>query len=412
MNNPKTRILIKIIVGSVFIFALFEVFFFGYAEFLKEAENTELYQKSNAIQSKIETIFQSSITISDGYLSYVSSNVDLTKDESEEFLSHLLFYEDNFVRNIALLEDTIIKYNFPYEENESSIGIDLSTVIGQQEYVLYVKNNQTSVFIGPVDLVQGGKAFVFRIPILVDEEYWGQVSFVIDADLFIQVIEEEANINGLNVSIVDATTEQDVISIREVHPNRSISTTYTNKYFSWDIIVSNQSYESTLAQSIFIRVSFFIVVFILAFYSYKSKVLDWDLKYYADHDFLTNDLNRSKFYSDYNNYLFDNMLIAFTDINKFKLINDTLGHLFGDWCLSQVSKRFNKSEKFRVYRISGDEFVLVSRETMSASDFKEIIQSSELRFYNQTIKQNVEINLSIGVLEKLPRSIDLETILM
>ena len=283
---------------------------------------------------------------------------------------------------------------------------------GQSEDVFRVKNDETSVFIGPVELVQGGRAFIFRIPILVDEEYWGQVSFVIDADLFIQVIEEEANINGLNVSIVDTTTEQEIISIREIHPDRNISTTYTNKYFSWDILVSNQSQDSRLLQHIAFRAAFIVVLLIVTYFSYRSKILDWELKYYADHDFLTDDFNRSKFYNDYNAYLFDGMLIAFTDINKFKLINDTLGHLFGDWCLSQVSKRFNKSEKFRVYRISGDEFVLVSIEAMSVDVFKDIILSSELSFYNETIKQNVDINLSIGVLEKLPRTIDLETILM
>ena len=413
MKNPKTQILIRLILASIAVFVMFEIAFLGFSQYTKEVENTELYQKSNSILSKVETIFQSSITISDGYLSYVSSDVALTKEESEEFLSHLLFYEENFVRNIALLEDTTIKYNYPYEGNESSIGIDLALIDGQKEQVLYVKDNRISLFVGPVELVQGGQAFIIRIPILTtNEEYWGQISLVIDADLFIQVIEEEADLNKLNVAIVDAETDDDVISVREVNDDRFVSNNYTNKYFSWDILVSNQVVQSTLLEAILIRVLIVLVMIIIVHFSYKSKILDWELKYYADHDFLTDDLNRSKFYSDYNDHLFDDKLVAFADINKFKLINDTLGHLFGDWVLSQASERFNASEKFRVYRISGDEFILVSIEPMTVKEFKSTILSSELTFYNETIKQDIEIKLSFGVLEKLTKTINLETILM
>ena len=132
----------------------------------------------------------------------------------------------------------------------------------------------------------------------------------------------------------------------------------------------------------------------------------------AIHDSLTNDYNRAKFMSDYNDNQFDGMLISFSDVNKFKLLNDTLGHSFGDWCLVQLSKKFNSLENFRTYRIGGDEFILVSTKPMSVDEFEKQLSSSTFSFYNEEFKQDVDLNLSIGILEKITKNITLESMLM
>ena len=88
--------------------------------------------KSYAIQTQIENIFQSTITISEGYLSFMTSNLEASQEDTEAFLDHLLFYEENFVKNIALVENTTIKYNYPSETNQSRVGVDLSTIDGQR----------------------------------------------------------------------------------------------------------------------------------------------------------------------------------------------------------------------------------------------------------------------------------------
>nr|WP_269669530.1 EAL domain-containing protein [Paenibacillus sp. GSMTC-2017] len=61
----------------------------------------------------------------------------------------------------------------------------------------------------------------------------------------------------------------------------------------------------------------------------------------------------------------DQMPIAvlFADINRFKQINDTLGHSFGDRLLQIAAKRFQTltSKEISVFRLGGDEFVFVAR---------------------------------------------------
>ena len=77
------------------------------------------------------------------------------------------------------------------EGNEKALGVDLSKVAGQSEDVLKVKSSLSTVVAGPVDLLQGGKGIIIRIPILshINEtasHYLGQMSVVIDYYLLLQ----------------------------------------------------------------------------------------------------------------------------------------------------------------------------------------------------------------------------------
>ncbi|WP_424766542.1 EAL domain-containing protein [Paenibacillus sp. sgz302251] len=53
--------------------------------------------------------------------------------------------------------------------------------------------------------------------------------------------------------------------------------------------------------------------------------------------------------------------IMFADINRFKQVNDTLGHSVGDALLQQTAERFEAAAAadFTVFRLGGDEFVFV-----------------------------------------------------
>jgi diguanylate cyclase (GGDEF)-like protein len=64
--------------------------------------------------------------------------------------------------------------------------------------------------------------------------------------------------------------------------------------------------------------------------------------------------------------------VLFMDLDRFKVINDTQGHLAGDELLCQIAERLvavTDSESTTVARIGGDEFVLMTTdEPMSAAD--------------------------------------------
>ncbi|AIO19433.1 Phytochrome-like protein cph2 [Candidatus Izimaplasma bacterium HR1] len=412
MKKLHKSILAKVIIIGLIMYLIFEMILFSLTSFNRQSSINVLYQKSYTVQTQIENIFQSTITISDGYLSYMTSNLDASKEDSETFLDHILSYDDHYVKNIAMIEGTTIIYNYPHEENQSTIGIDLSTIEGQREDILFVKNNLEPLFVGPVDLVQGGKAFILRIPILDGDQYWGQLATVIDADLFIQTIENEVDINNVNMRIFYDDSDTDILLTGDIIEDNSVSTIYSNKYITWNLEVSADSAPSNITTDWIARIASIFVIIIISYFYYRSLLLNKKILHNAKHDSLTGDYNRAKFISDYNDNLFKGMLIAFTDVNKFKILNDTLGHSFGDWCLIQLSGKFNALENVRPYRISGDEFILVSTKPMSLNEFKKLMPSTVFSFYNEELKQEVDIEISLGVLETLIDTINLESILM
>jgi len=99
------------------------------------------------------------------------------------------------------------------------------------------------------------------------------------------------------------------------------------------------------------------------------------------------------------------ILLAYTDIDGFKNINDTFGHGEGDQVLKEVVKllKFTLREIDIVCRMGGDEFLLIFPDS-SLKDLTIIKKriSKSLTQLNRTLKKSYKINLSIGVSEYDP----------
>lgn len=100
----------------------------------------------------------------------------------------------------------------------------------------------------------------------------------------------------------------------------------------------------------------------------------------ASHDYLTGIPNRRLFYeiaaTELSRAKRSRKLYAlfFLDLDKFKLINDTLGHAVGDLLLQGVARRLRESlrEYDLLARLGGDEFVMLVSEMASEADIAKI----------------------------------------
>ncbi|AFV97746.1 MULTISPECIES: GGDEF domain-containing protein [unclassified Sulfuricurvum] len=77
----------------------------------------------------------------------------------------------------------------------------------------------------------------------------------------------------------------------------------------------------------------------------------------------------------------DSGTIVMIDLNKFKEINDTYGHLVGDKVLIHVTAKLKESGG-RVVRYGGDEFIVVFDAKVSTSDIKAKIENI-LRYFEK-----------------------------
>lgn len=132
------------------------------------------------------------------------------------------------------------------------------------------------------------------------------------------------------------------------------------------------------------------------------------IHYQATYDALTDLLNRNSFMQALENALQDakrlntHLALLFIDLDKFKAINDTLGHNCGDEVLKEVAKRLTKAVRTSdtVARLGGDEFVIFMPNVTDNQRIQAIAQRI-LETLNEPIttsKQMIEqFSASIGI---------------
>ncbi|MYM31327.1 EAL domain-containing protein [Duganella sp. CY15W] len=112
----------------------------------------------------------------------------------------------------------------------------------------------------------------------------------------------------------------------------------------------------------------------------------------------------------------NSVLVAFIDLDGFKLVNDGLGHNAGDELLKVVAERMSGCLRASdtVGRFGGDEFVLLLTEygsVMDAAPVLERVREAVLQSVN-VCGQDVQVSCSIGVSVYPNDGSDAETLLM
>lgn len=131
------------------------------------------------------------------------------------------------------------------------------------------------------------------------------------------------------------------------------------------------------------------------------------IKKLAFYDYLTNLPNRRLFNDRLNQELLESvrnempLAIMFLDLDSFKMINDTMGHVQGDELLKEVAKRLTctirKSDT--VARVGGDEFLILLKN-VTDEHVIERVSENIINIFKQPFKLNnneIYITTSIGI---------------
>ena len=91
--------------------------------------------------------------------------------------------------------------------------------------------------------------------------------------------------------------------------------------------------------------------------------------------------------------------LLFIDIDKFKLINDTKGHIFGDLVLKEVASRLNGSirNSDTLARFGGDEFIILLENISNKSDASTLAETLITTLKTEFIVEDEKVDLSCSI---------------
>ncbi len=142
-----------------------------------------------------------------------------------------------------------------------------------------------------------------------------------------------------------------------------------------------------------------------------KKLAEEHLKYEATHDALTNLPNRAYFMSRLEQALNrakenpnHKISVLFIDLDRFKVINDSLGHLIGDQLLIGISDRLRECLRPNdiVARLGGDEFTILVEGKYDQNEVVRIAERLQEKFAQPFDLSGHEIysSASIGILHR------------
>jgi diguanylate cyclase (GGDEF)-like protein/PAS domain S-box-containing protein len=152
----------------------------------------------------------------------------------------------------------------------------------------------------------------------------------------------------------------------------------------------------------------------------ESRRLAKDLAHRASHDPLTGLLNRFEFERRLRRALTeagdeDELSVLFLDLDQFKVVNDSCGHLAGDRMLTQVAAliRGCLCDGHSLARLGGDEFGILLRDTngREAQVIADRIRSEIAAFRYTWEQQAFSLGVSIGLVSTTGRGHDMTRLL-
>ncbi|RZK43079.1 MAG: PAS domain S-box protein [Pedobacter sp.] len=151
-------------------------------ELFKRNKNAELANVLSEVEHNIEQSLKNNYTVSLTLALTIGENGE---PRNFEEVAEKLMRTNPQLKAVELVPNGVIKYVYPLKGNESALNFDLFKSI--PETVLQVKktiDTKKMYYQGPVKLTQGGVGIIGRLPVFIDNKFWGFSAIVIDLETF------------------------------------------------------------------------------------------------------------------------------------------------------------------------------------------------------------------------------------
>ncbi len=139
------------------------------------------------LTQELSTLVNRQIDQSMGLAIYQMDQPNLTYEDLTNYSEKLFQRSNSLFSLVALTEDTTIHFVYPLEGNEILLGLDLMSLSEQSNLVAKAKKRRRTIVTPPVDLVEGGRGIICRIPMLsyqngIPQNFIGLLNIVINFD--------------------------------------------------------------------------------------------------------------------------------------------------------------------------------------------------------------------------------------
>lgn len=366
------------------------------------------------VRAKLEQEVNSTMFLALGLSSFVSATPQFTPAQFEK-MAAVLFQQRPAVRNIALAPDNVIRYVYPLQGNQQAMGLRYLDIPEQKSAVLRIMAEKRPIVAGPVELVQGGKGLINRIPIYpLDERgnpyYWGLASVVADPVPMFAAAGFDDPDYEFALRGTDAAGAQGGLICGDrslfADPAALIMDVFVPGG-SWQLAGRPNDKNGSLAAP----ARFFnLIVWLFAL---ACGALVWlflrdnlHIRTLALHDPLTGIPNWRYFERMAGGLIAQakrsgrNFSILHFDLDDFKAINDRYGHKAGDQSLKFVAQQAQQTlrEADFIARIGGDEFIALLPDIDSEADLQTLIGRLQAAICIPFVYEghSLELKVSIG----------------
>lgn len=422
----------------------------------------EIYREASveltANTSALSLALERGLLLSSGLKAFVDTELrygdGIDSARFETFAASFL-QETKGVRNLSIYPNGIAKFVYPLVGNEQLPGLDLFSHPDNEvrQNAIRTRDMKAPTILGPFRLMQGGLGLLSRQSVYEGEQFWGFTTVVLDVP---QILEEAGLTHGnkgIDLSVrangsvllgdpqlfdtprllqqlhlfegyweLSAVPKQEKINI--IHLKINVIRTLGALclllllYFMYvhltqkdrlhamvqdrteNLVEANrrleQTYGELTAAEEELRSQY-------ALLEHKEQAV----RHMAYHDNVTGLFNRTYFNGRLDELIAEStqsetgLAVLFLDVDHFKMINDTVGHAFGDNVLMEIGRRLSARlvNGETISRFGGDEFTIIV-PNLTAHQYAQHIAEEVFQLFQQPfVLKDSEyfISTSIGI---------------
>ncbi len=355
---------------------------------LIEKHKREVVSGLSEARTRLEGEINTTVAHGFGIRAYVAQFDDKPFDpEDYRGIATDLIEETPAIRSIGIAPNNILRAVFPLEPNQSAIGLNYRMNTTQWPAIREAMVTRDVVIAGPLELVQGGRALLIRIPVfpaasagqpLKERAYWGVITLVLDEGELLASAGLTDMIDGVRIALINKDTVDGANSVlfgdRAIVEHDYVSLElHLPGGLNWDLvgypdtgwIASGKGVWITQLVGSLISLIFGAMAFLLIneVYKVRSMALHDPLTGLANRRLLEDRMRQLASLCERSGAGFE---IFYVDLDAFKPVNDNYGHSVGDSLLVEVGRRLEGQirQTDTVARVGGDEFIVLTPGSM------------------------------------------------